>query len=383
MREIDIDGSLGHGISIEGGSRVSVAGCRIRNVADCGVFIAGGSGHLVLSNDISETGREGVRFTGGVRKTLTPGGHRVTNNHIHHTGVHAPVPAITAGEGRKSQTVGNIVSRNRIHDVPNAGIVFGGNDNLFELNEIYRIGLGSSDLGGIYTNSAWTARGNIIRHNFIHHSLNANAIYMDDGSCGSLIEGNILWKTGSGGFIGGGHDQTLRHNLILECPRGMHLDSRGVSRDYSISNKGFADDLASVPYTREPWKSRYPALVRILETDTRVPRNIVMEHNVIAGCETAIRKSGRPEHFKNLVWRGNVELPSAADFIDEARMTIVFPPPGKGIPATFQVPPVERIGLYQDSLRKEIPPRDLKALREKDTSKPFDSQTDIDASNGR
>lgn len=105
--------------------------------------------------------------------------------------MHAPVAALTAGEGRKSATVGNLISHNRIHDAPNSGIVFAGNNNVIEYNEIYRIGLGSSDLGGIYTNSAWTARGNVIRHNFIHHSMNANALYMDDGSCGSLMEGNM------------------------------------------------------------------------------------------------------------------------------------------------------------------------------------------------
>ena len=374
LRELDIEGSLGHGVSITGGSGVTVAGCRIRNVGDCGVLISGGTRHQVLSNDISETGREGVRFTGGVRRTLTPGGHRISNNHIHHTGVYSPVAAITAGDGKKSETVGNTVSHNRIHDVPNAGIVFAGNDNVFEYNEIYRIGLGSSDLGGIYTNSGWTARGNIIRYNFIHHSMNANAIYMDDGSCGSRIEGNIVWKAATGGFIGGGHDQILTGNLILECTRGMHLDDRGVSRNYSLSNKGYADDLGSVPYQQEPWKSRYPALVRILESDTRVPRNIRMEDNVIAGCATAIRKSGKPENLKGLIYQKNRELPSAAGFIDETRMLA-----GIG----FGPAAVERTGLFKDALRKDIPPRDLKALREEDTTKAFDSQIDVDATKGR
>jgi hypothetical protein len=370
LHGLDVEGTWGHGISIEGGSRVSVQACRIRNAGGCGVFIQGGGGHRVLSCDISETGGEGIRFTGGDRKTLTPGGHHISNNLIHHIGVHAPLPAITAGEGKRSETVGNRVDHNRIHDVPNSGIVFAGNDNVFEYNEIYRVGLGSSDLGGIYTNSGWTARGNVIRHNFIHHSMNSNAVYMDDGSCGTLIDANIIWKCGSGGFIGGGHDQTLTRNLILECDRAMHIDDRGVSRNYSLSNKSYADDLASVPYQRNPWKSRYPELVKILSSDTRLPRNIRMEQNTIAGCKMEIRKSGKADHFKGLVYRDNSLLPAAKPFIDESRMLA-----GIG----FKPVSVSEIGLRKDALRPVIPPRDHKALREGDTSKPFDSQTDVDA----
>lgn len=381
FRDLDIAGGFGNGITVRGGTGVCVEACRIRDTAECGVNLTGGTSHEVRSCEITGTGREGVRFTGGIRKSLTPGGHRILNNHIHHTGAHSPVPAITAGEGRRSETVGNVVRHNRIHDVPNAGIVFGGNDNLIERNEIYRVGLGSSDLGAIYTNSAWTARGNIIRHNFIHHSMNANALYMDDGSCGSLIEGNIVWKAASGGFIGGGHDQRLVNNLILECTRGIHIDSRGVSRGYTIQDPGFAADLASVPYREEPWKSRYPELFRILDRDTRTPHNVVIRGNVIAGCETAMRKSGTAAHFKELVEEDNKELQDATPFIDPDHLTVRIPEGMEGLPAGFVKAFVKDIGLQIDGIRKSLPARDLAALRGKDTSKPFDSQIDVDASN--
>lgn len=381
LRDLDFAFGMGHGVSIRGGAEVAVLGCRIRDTAECGVSISGGFRHEVRSCDIHGSGREGVRFTGGIRKSLTPGGHRVINNHIHHIGAYSPVPGITAGEGRRSETVGNTVAHNRIHDVPNAGIVFGGNDNFIERNEIYRIGLGSSDLGGIYTNSAWTARGNVIRHNFIHHSMNANALYMDDGSCGSLIEGNIVWKAASGGFIGGGHDQTLVHNLFLECTRGVHIDSRGVSRGYTMKDAGFAADLASVPYRDDPWKSRYPALFRILEEDTRMPRNVVVRGNVIAGCETELRKSGAAGHFKGLIYQENTAMKDASPFIDANALTVRIPEGLEGLPEGLRKAIPDGIGLRTDSLRATLPPRDLAALREKDTSKPFDSQMDVDASN--
>ena len=77
----------------------------------------------------------------------------------------------------------------------NSGIVYGGNDNIFEYNEIYRVGLGSSDLGCFYTNAGWTSRGNIIRYNLVHHSMNANAFYVDDGDAGDTFINNVAYKT--------------------------------------------------------------------------------------------------------------------------------------------------------------------------------------------
>jgi hypothetical protein len=74
-------------------------------------------------------------------------------------------------------------------------------------------------VGQIYTTGEWTSRGNIVRHNFAHHSMNANAFYVDDGDCGDSFLGNVAYKTESGGFIGGGSDQTFRHNIIIESPR--------------------------------------------------------------------------------------------------------------------------------------------------------------------
>jgi hypothetical protein len=42
---------------------------------------------------------------------------------------------------------------------------------------------------------------------------------------------------------------------------------------------------------------------------------------------------------------------------------------------------IGRAGLVRDAHRKSIPPRDIDLLRNADTNRTFDSQTDIDASN--
>ncbi|MDX6765243.1 MAG: right-handed parallel beta-helix repeat-containing protein [Candidatus Methylacidiphilales bacterium] len=383
LRGLTLECSLGHAVSIKGGEGIRILGCTIRQAGDHGVWIDGGKNHEVRSCDISGTGQSGIRLTGGDRATLTPGKHQITNNLVTGIGVYFPAPGIVVGEGTKSPTVGNHVSQNRIHDVPSAGIVFAGNNNLMELNDIYRCGLGAGDLGAFYTNSGWTARGNIIRHNFVHHSMNANAFYLDDGSCGSIVEENIVYKAASGGFIGGGHDHLLKNNIFAECSIGIHIDDRGISRKYVATDKRLRGDLDSVPYQSPPWSEQYPALVGILDGRPDAPSGLKIESNLLVANVRHTR------YFSNIA-----ESPgfSNVDNVESADATLL---PGAqeldfSIPEAAQLPaslaplraiPLAKIGLQQDEFRKVVPPRDMKLLREGKTERRFDSLQDIEATN--
>ena len=350
-------------------------------MGDCGVFITGGHDHTVVSCDIYETGQEGISFIGGERKTLTSGNHKIINNHIRNVALFFPVAAITAGDKTKSETVGNLVAHNRIHDVPNSGIVFSGNENVFEYNEIYRVGLGSGDLGCFYTTGGWTARGNIVRYNFVHHSMNANAFYVDDGDCGDTFFGNVDYKTASGGFIGGGHDQTFKNNIFIECTHAMHVDSRGISRHYNAQDKRLTDDLNSVPYQSPPWSEKYPSLVHILENKPDVPSGIVIEKNLIISCEAALRKSGNETDFAGVSFKDNAETKDMSVFVDPENFNFAIKPDAQVPAPGFEPIPFEKIGLVEDEYRTKVPERDMQLLRTGKTERHFDSQTDIDASN--
>ncbi len=151
LENLSVDSGLGDGIRIEGGEDVLLAGCKVANVARSGIVVRGGKNHTVLSCDITGTGLSGIAYLGGERRTLTPGNHRILNNIVTRAGGFFPSPGIDGGLGTQAESVGNLVAHNRIHDCANSGIVYSGNDNVFELNEIYRVGLGSSDLGCFYT----------------------------------------------------------------------------------------------------------------------------------------------------------------------------------------------------------------------------------------
>jgi len=103
-------------------------------------------------------------------------------------------------------------------------------------------------MGGFYTYGDWTSRGNTVRHNFVHHSPQAHGVYCDDGDSGDRIESNLFYKIDAGVFIGGGHDNIATSNIAVECRKALHLDARGVSRNYNAQNKRMVGDLKAVSY---------------------------------------------------------------------------------------------------------------------------------------
>lgn len=383
LENITVDSGLGDGISVTGGEGVFIAGCKVSNVARNGIVLDRGLNHTILSCDTAETGFSGIVYLGGDRRTLSPGGHRILNNLVTRAGLFYPAPGIDGGLRTMIDSVGNLVAHNRIHDCSNSGIVYSGNDNVFEFNEIYRIGLGSSDLGCFYTTGGWTSRGNIVRNNFVHHAMNSNAFYVDDGDSGDSFLGNVAYKVGSGGFVGGGHDQIFRHNIIIESPMAMHVDSRGVPRGYTVNDRRLRSDLDSVPYLDPPWSEKYPELVKILENTPEKPSGILIEQNLFVRCQTPLRKSGKASELDQITFENNIESDDMGIFVNPEELDFSLKPGVQiftEIP-NFPNPQMSKVGLYVDAYRPAVPPRDMEQLRTVSTERHFDSQTDVDASN--
>jgi Right handed beta helix region len=315
-------------------------------------------------------------------------GHEILNNDVSRAANDFPEPAIQIGIGGSSQilrdAVGIRVAHNRIHDSANAGVRFGGSDNLFELNEVYRIGLNSGDLGGFYGYCGFTGFGNVMRNNFVHHSMNGNAFYMDDGSSGATVIGNVAYKCGMGVLMGGGHYNRFLYNIIIDCPRGIHLDDRGISRKYTLDDKRLGGDVKAVNPDQSPWKEKHPELaVLVAGIETTVPKGDEVIGNVVINCANPF-EFPKPENSKGITQNGNVTNNSTSDFLDVDNFDFTLRP-GSTLVASIQgfpTIPFHDIGLQVDEYRKSIPPRDMKLLREGDTTKrKFSSTTDIEASN--
>jgi hypothetical protein len=388
VKGLRVLGSLGNGLQIKGGENNLIAGCDISNIAQTGVSVRGGKSHRIVSNDIRETGGSGIAAAGGVKATLEPAGHEILNNDVSRAANDFPEPAIQIGIGGDSQiladAVGIRVAHNRIHDTANAGVRFGGCDNLFELNEAYRIGLNSGDLGGFYGYCGFTGFGNVMRNNFVHHSMNGNAFYMDDGTSGATVTGNVAYKCAMGVLMGGGHYNRFEYNIMIDCPKGIHLDDRGISRKYTLDDKRLGGDVKSVSPDQSPWKEKHPELAALVAgVETTVPKGDAVIGNVLINCGTSLELP-KPENASGIEQKGNITTGSPTDFVDADNFDFTVKPGSTLVAAIEGFPPIpfQQIGLQVDEYRKSIPQRDMKLLREGETTKrKFSSTTDIEATN--
>jgi hypothetical protein len=362
LRGLVLEGGLGNGIEITDGEHCSVASCTLKKLGKHGVVIKDGSHHSVLSCELNTLGHGGIIISGGDRKTLTPCGHVADNNHIHHYAL-AKInysPGISVGFYYLSPpAVGCTITHNRIHDSPHAGVLYGGNDNLFEFNEVYNVVNKTDDMGAFYTTHEWISGGNIVRHNFVHHAMHATGYYMDDGDCGDIIEGNVSYQIICGPFIGGGHDNIARNNLSIDCGRGAHVDSRGVPRGYD-KDQALFKVLTTVDVKTPPWSTRFPNLINLFGGKPALPTGCIIERTIAVGCESVLHLGGKKSELECVTMRNNEELTMEdMEFEDAAKLNFKMKPTAaafKKVPG-FEPIPFEKIGLYKNELRATIPER--------------------------
>ena len=400
LQDLTLEGGLGDGVAITGGRKAMVLGCLIRNLGGTGVTATGGARHAVRGCDIHSLGDAGIILAGGDRANLTPCGHAALNNDIHHVGMRRKTYAAAIHVGRTSKdsrpldAVGCRVAHNFLHDLPHAAVLYTGNDNVLEANEVCRVALTSSDVGAFYTSHDWTSHGNVLRHNFVHDCPRANAFYIDDGDSGDTVEENVVVRSACGPFIGGGHDNIVRHNLIVECSIGIHIDSRGVSRGYA-TNQNLRKRLGETPVEGEVWRKKYPAIPALLdpEHDAGVPHGNVIEGNVTVRCTTPYRKSGKPAELADIKEGLNLDLAAGSgsndpQFADPVQLDYALAPNSPIFRRLKDFPqiPVASIGLQKDAYRKALPDPAVRLTGGQGQSsgaESISSQLDIDTTNER
>ncbi len=340
--------SRGHGIRIAGGEGDLVTGCTIRDLGNYAVFVEGGSNHAVEGCEIHSLGDGGVSFTGGDRKTLEPSGHRGVNNHLHHLAEWSRCycPAFLV-EG-----VGCRIAKNLIHDHPHCSILFGGNEHLIELNEIHHVCLETGDVGAIYAGRDWTYRGNVIRHNFIHHTggvgMGSMGVYLDDCVSGETVFGNVFYKVQRAAFIGGGRDNTVENNVFVDCDPAVAIDGRGLDRSpvwHDMVYKYMKGRLESVRPHEPPYSVRYPRLAGLdafySKDDGIPPEGNVVARNIAVGKWIQIGWHATPAMIEV---RDNLTGEDPR-FVDPERMDFRLRDDSPAWKLGFKKIPFEEIGL--------------------------------------
>lgn len=362
FRGFVVEACRGTAVSLKDGSDCHIVGCTIRNVGHRAVSVTGGTHHEVYGCDIRHCGEGGIGMAGGDRRTLTPGGHNVENNHVHHYSRRCR----TYKSAIAVNGVGNRIAHNLVHDGPHMALSAGGNDHVVEFNEIHNVVYESGDAGAYYVGRDYTQRGNILRYNYWHQIVGATGhggmtIYLDDQHCGHTIHGNLFERCSRAVFIGGGDDNTVTNNVFIDCWKAAHLDNRGMGWQKKATddpNGELRTRLRAVPYQEEPWRTRYPALANILDDEPNVPKRNVFARNLSAGGSWDDIHQGT-RHLQtvenNLVFDADPSWIVLERDASGRPRGLRFKDPDAVAAIGFEPIPVDRIGLYADERRASWP----------------------------
>lgn len=364
---LTFEGSLGEGMVIANGVRDLVAGCTFLNLGGNGIQLQG-RGCGVQSCDMHDLGKGCVIVNGnpGDRPTLTQSGNYIVNNHLHHYGVLKSqysaainTARLVDNTKRDEGVVGCYAAYNLIHHAPRDAFLYGGNDNVYEYNEVHRCAYDTADTGAFYAWLDWTLRGVVIRYNFIHDTV--GGYNPDDGAGGSLVYGNIFMGDRSGVHIASGPDNTILNNIFIKDKGPVFgIDDRGTSRGYATNPK-LIGAVQEINPTQPPWSERYPEIVNLLQEQHELPLRTLFKDNVVYIKEGEPYKLGMKkenntntaiinfvDNFVTNADPGFVDI-NAGNFALKKDSEVFTKIPG------FQNIPFEKMGLQIDKYRKKLP----------------------------
>jgi len=316
LRGLTLELTRADGVEVRDSERTVLYGCTLRRLGGKGVVVTDSRNSGAIGCDIAGTGKGGVVLNGGDRETLSAAENFAVNDEISRFSCveSSYSPAVSVGG------VGNRVAHNEIHGTPHQGMSFAGNDHLIEYNYIHDVVTEASDMGAIYAGRSWVGRGTVVRYNYIRDVASGQGgsgqmgVYLDDLQSGVTVHSNVIHNADRAFMIGGGRDNTITNNLVLDCDKAIQFDARGAPgnwRDYSCDEDStLMQGLRDAPYRSDRWQSRYPELVGILDDDPCLPKHNVVASNVFHANEEPNVDSLVSEHGdvdRNVVTRTAVD----------------------------------------------------------------------------
>jgi len=340
-------------IRLTNSNKITLTDLVIQNMGNFAINATGVNNHF-QNLHIMDVGGTGITLSGGDRISLTSSNNLIENCQIERVGriQRAYNPAISIAG------VGNEIRNCQICDLPHAAIVFTGNDNLIDKNEIFHVCYETCDAGTIYTGRDWGCQGNVIRNNYIHDIISTNkqeggvhAVYLDDCASGITVKNNIICNIDAVGvFIGGGRDNIVTGNIIANCGlTAVYADMRGPKNINQKENNSFnlKEKIERVNYKSGIWSKKYPKLAAIFDNgyeEAKLPYGNEIKNNVMWNNKVNF-KEGEVGTFKYMTFSNNVELKSSPFLTEnvkewkfDTRILTVFP-------QGFVPIPISEIGL--------------------------------------
>ena len=262
---LTLRGTRGGGFRVAGND-IRITRCLITELSGVGVSI-NGYNNVLSDCELAHVGATGADIFGGDRPTLTPGNNRVENCLFHD---YSEV-ALTAGPGVNLNGVGNVCSHNEFYNSPQQAIFYNGNNMVVEYNLMHDVALLSDDCSAVYCGRRWDCGGSVVRYNVMYDlgdkDHTPNGIYWDDGMSGQTAYGNLIVNCKQNGFlIGGGRDNNVYNNVLLNCETPICYDDR--ARDgalhedswfkHSMEGADMTQHLLEMPWQSETWQTAYP-----------------------------------------------------------------------------------------------------------------------------
>ena len=358
---LTLEASLGDGMVFTKSNQNLVAGCTFRNLGGRGVVLDGYKSGI-QSCDMYDLGRGCIVISGGNKEKLIESCNYVINNHLHDYGALKSQYSAAVdlySDNKNQDAVGIYVAHNLIHHAPRDGVLFAGQKNVFEYNEIHRCAYASADVGAFYSWLDWTIRGVVIRYNYIHNTV--GGVNPDDGSSGSFVYGNIFAGNRTGVWIASGPDHTIQNNIFIKNAGPVFgLDDRGKSRGYA-TNKKLLSGVNGINPNSPPWSTTFPEMPTLLSTHPELPQRTKFTGNVVwikSGDATAIHMSKENKVDSNLIRiDGNFVTDKDPGFIDAngGNLTLKSSSPVFDKIKDFPKIKFDKIGLYLDKYRKKLP----------------------------
>ena len=257
-----------NGINVVG-NNIMIDSCKVYNVRGGGINV-NGSDITVQNCEVWNVGTWGIEAFGGNTVELIPSGILIYNNYVHDY-------AIIQRTYQSAISVGGccvVVSHNEICNAPHQAIGWNGPNHIIEYNEVYNVCFETADCGALYTGRNFVTYGSIIRYNYIHDighgSVQAHAIYWDDGLSGQTAYGNIMVNTSSHAILaGGGRDNVIENNIIINAKNyPIVYDQRTRDEVLRPDVAWFThnEEMANVlVYTRnDVWNNAFPTYGKIV-----------------------------------------------------------------------------------------------------------------------
>jgi len=303
ISNINFSMSKQNAIKIINSRDVNISDCTIDNIGGIGIYLQDTNHSQISYCKIFNIGGAGIQVSAGDRNSLTAGNTIISNNDISKVG--QVIKYYTAGI--KIYGNGNQIIKNNIYDLPHIAIYFNGNNHLIEDNTIHDVVQKAHDAGAIYAGQDWSQRGTVIKNNFIYNvrgenNYGAAGIYLDDLYCGTTIENNILYNVYRAILVGGGRDNIVDNNFIINSRVGLHTDSRGLrvytTDELAKTHMGYI--LNKVPWESELWQQTYPSLSTIYDNSPRLPLGNTISNNRVIETIYPQEYSNESEQYLDL-----------------------------------------------------------------------------------